>query len=160
FHMLISEKNIIRLWRSHLAFGAPERWSGVRPHPANEGRRPEEAMKHSRRALLRWASGAVAIPALSSIGLGQTYPIRPVRLMVGYAAGGPGDALIRMTGHWLSQRLGQPFVVENRPGAGSNLATEAVVRAPPDGHTLLYVTPANAINTTLYRKLNFDFLRD
>jgi len=79
---------------------------------------------------------------------------------VGYAAGGPGDALIRLTGQWLSERLGQPFLVENRPGAGSNIATEAVVKAPADGHTLLYVTPANAINATLYPKLSFDFIRD
>lgn len=117
-------------------------------------------MKPSRRLVLQWASSAVALSAQSSIGFGQTYPTRPVRLMVGYAAGGPGDALIRRTGQWLSERLGQPFIVENRPGAGSNIATEAVAKAPPDGHTLLYVTPANAINATLYPKLSFDFIRD
>src|SRR5262249_5947564 len=117
-------------------------------------------MRLSRRMLLQLASGAAALPVLSSIGLGQSYPTRPVRLMVGYAAGGPGDALIRVTGQWMSERLGQPFLVENRPGAGSNIATEAVVKAPPDGHTLLYITPANAINATLYPKLNFNFIRD
>jgi tripartite-type tricarboxylate transporter receptor subunit TctC len=117
-------------------------------------------MTPSRRLLLQWALSTAALPALSSAGFGQTYPTRPVRLMVGYAAGGPGDALIRLTGQWLSERLGQPFIVENRPGAGSNLAAEVVVKAPPDGHTLLYITPANAINATLYPKLSFDFIRD
>ena len=117
-------------------------------------------MTPSRRLLLQWAASATALPALPSAGFGQTYPTRPVRLIVGYAAGGPGDALIRLTGQWLSERLGQPFIVENRPGAGSNLAAEAVVKAPPDGHALLYITPANAINATLYPKISFDFIRD
>jgi tripartite-type tricarboxylate transporter receptor subunit TctC len=117
-------------------------------------------MTLSRRQFWQWASGAAALPVLSSRGFAQAYPARPVRLVVGYAAGGPGDALIRLTGQWLSERLGQPFVVENRPGAGSNLGTEAVVKALPDGHTLLHVTPANAINATLYPKLSFDFIRD
>jgi tripartite-type tricarboxylate transporter receptor subunit TctC len=117
-------------------------------------------MTIARRHFLRLAASGALLPGLSSLALAQNYPERTVRLVVGYAAGGPGDALIRLTAQWLSERLGRPFVVENRPGAGSNLGTEAVVKAPPDGHTLLYVTPANAINATLYPKLSFDFIRD
>jgi tripartite-type tricarboxylate transporter receptor subunit TctC len=109
---------------------------------------------------MQWVSCAAALPAVTPFAWSQTYPTRPVRLIVGYAAGGPGDALIRFTGQWLSERLGQPFIVENRPGAGSNIGTEAIVKAPPDGHTLLYVTPANVTNATLYPKLTFDFKRD
>jgi len=90
----------------------------------------------------------------------DTYPSRPVHVIVGFAAGGPNDILARLIGQWLSERLGQPFVVENRPGAGSNIATEAVVRAPADGYTLLLVGSPNAINTTLYEKLEFNFIRD
>jgi tripartite-type tricarboxylate transporter receptor subunit TctC len=113
-----------------------------------------------RREFLKLGAGTAALPLLSRAAPAQSYPTRPVRLLVGYAAGGPGDALVRITGQWLSERLGQPFVIENRPGAGSNIATEAVVRAAPDGYTLLYVSPANAINAALYPKLNFDFIRD
>ena len=108
-------------------------------------------MTIARRHFLRLAASGALLPGLSSLALAQNYPERTVRLVVGYAAGGPGDALIRLTAQWLSERLGRPFVVENRPGAGCNLGTEAVVKAPPDGHTLLYVTPANAINATLIR---------
>ena len=90
----------------------------------------------------------------------QAFPARPVHIVVGYPPGGVGDILARLIGQWLSERLGQQFIVENRPGAASNIATEAVVRAPADGYTLLVVSPANAINATLYDKLNFDFLRD
>jgi len=90
----------------------------------------------------------------------QTYPTRPVRIIVGYAAGGSNDIVARLTGQWLSERLGQPFVIENRPGAGTNIGTEAVVTAAPDGYTLLTVNPANAVNATLYQRLNFVFLRD
>jgi tripartite-type tricarboxylate transporter receptor subunit TctC len=117
-------------------------------------------MKLPRRNFLHLAAGAAALPAVARIARAQTYPSRPVRLLVGFAPGGPGDILARLMGHWLSERLGQPFVVENRTGAATNIATEAVVRAPADGYTLLFVTMANAINATLYDKLNFNFIRD
>ena len=117
-------------------------------------------MKLPRRQFLHLAAGAAALPAVSRFAWAQTYPSRPVRIIVGFAAGGPNDILARLIGQWLSERLGQPFVIENRPGAGSNIATEAVVRAPPDGYTLLLVGPPNAINATLYDKLNFNFIRD
>ena len=123
--------------------------------------RPEEdALKFPRRQFLHLAAGAAALPAVSRFAWAQTYPSRPVRIIVGVAAGGTLDILARVMGQWLSERLGQPFVIENRPGAGSNIATEAVVRAPPDGYTLLLIGPANAINATLYDKLNFNFIRD
>ncbi|MGY4284553.1 tripartite-type tricarboxylate transporter receptor subunit TctC [Bradyrhizobium sp. LM2.7] len=103
---------------------------------------------------------AAALPTLSSVAWAYSYPSRPVHIIVGFAAGGPNDILARLIGQWLSERLGRPFVIENRPGAGSNIATEAVVRAAPDGLTLLLVGTPNAINTTLYEKLEFDFIRD
>ena len=108
----------------------------------------------------RLAAAAVALPAVSRSARAQAYPARPVRLIIGYPPGGSADITARLTGQWLSERLGQPVVIESRPGAGTNLATEAVVRAPADGYTLLLVAPANAINTTLYEKLNFNYLRD
>jgi tripartite-type tricarboxylate transporter receptor subunit TctC len=117
-------------------------------------------MNLPRRRFLSLAAGAAALPAVSCLAQAQTYPTHPVRLITGFPAGGPADVLARLMGQWLSERLGQPFVIENRPGAGGNIGTEAVVRASPDGHTLLLVGAANAINTTLYAKLNFDFLRD
>jgi tripartite-type tricarboxylate transporter receptor subunit TctC len=117
-------------------------------------------MKLPRRNFRHLAAGAAALPAVARIARAQTYPSRPVRLLVGFAPGGPGDVLARLMGQWLSERLGQPFVVENRTGAATNIATEAVVRAPADGYTLLFVTMANAINATLYDKLNFNFIRD
>ena len=113
-----------------------------------------------RRQFLHLAAGAAALPAMSRIAGAQVYPSRPVRLIVGLAAGSSLDILARLMGHWLSERLGQPFVIENRPGAGTNVATEAVVRSAPDGYTLLAVSPANAINATLYEKLNFNFIGD
>ena len=117
-------------------------------------------MKLPRRKFLRLAAGAAALPAASSVAWAQSYPSRPVRLIVGFAAGGTGDITARLIGQWLSERLGQQFVIENRPGAGTNIATEAVVRATPDGYTLLMAGPSGAINATLYDKLNFNFIRD
>ena len=117
-------------------------------------------MRVVRRQFLHLAAGVVALPAVSRIARAQTYPARPVRIIVGFPAGGGGDIFARLTGQWLSERLGQPFIIENRPGAGGNIGTEAVVRAPPDGYILLMIGPPNAINATLYAKLNFDFIRD
>jgi tripartite-type tricarboxylate transporter receptor subunit TctC len=117
-------------------------------------------MKLPRRQFLHLAAGAAALPAVSRIARAQAYPTRPVRIIVPIAAGGTNDIVARLMGQWLSERLGQPFVVENRPGSGTNIGTEAAVRAPPDGYTLLLVGPANAINATLYDKLSFNFLRD
>ena len=117
-------------------------------------------MKLPRRQFLYLAAGAAALTAVSRIAWAQAYPTRPVRIIVGFPAGGPIDILARLIGQWLSERLGQPFVIESRAGAGGNIATEAVVRAPADGYTLLGVTSANTINETLYDKLNFNFIRD
>jgi tripartite-type tricarboxylate transporter receptor subunit TctC len=117
-------------------------------------------MKLGRRKFLRLAAGAAALPVVSHIARAQAYPTRPVRIIVGFPAGGPQDIGARLLGQWLSERLGQSFIIENRPGAGSNIAAEAVVRATPDGYTLLSVGPPNAINATLYEKLNYDFIRD
>ncbi len=117
-------------------------------------------MKLPRRQFLKLSVGAFAVPAVSGIARAQTYPTRPVRVIVGYAAGGASDIAARLIGQRLYVRLGQSFVIENRPGAASNLATETVVHAPPDGHTLLLVSASNAINATLYDKLNYNFIRD
>ena len=113
-----------------------------------------------RRAFLHLAAGAAALPAVSQMARAQTYPTRPLRLIIGYPPGGSADVTARLTGQWLTERLGHAVVVESRPSAATNLATEAVVQAPPDGYTLLLVAPANAINATLFDKLNFDFLHD
>src|SRR5262245_48687312 len=117
-------------------------------------------MKLPRRNFLHLVAGAAALPAVSRIARAQAYPSRPVRIIAGFPAGGPADMVARLIAQWLSERLGQPFVVENRTGAATNIATEAVVRAPADGYTLLFVTAANAINTTLYEKLSFNLSRD
>ena len=117
-------------------------------------------MKLPRRRFLHLAAGAATLPAVSRIAWAQAYPSRPVHIIAPTAPGGAPDILARLIGPWLSERLGQQFVVENRPGSGNNIGTEAVVRAAPDGYTLLMVSSSNAINATLYDKLNFVFLRD
>ena len=113
-----------------------------------------------RRQFLLLAAGAAALPGATRTARAQTYPTRPVRIVVGYAPGGGTDIVARLIGQWLSERLGQQFIVENRAGSGTNIATEAVVRAPPDGYTLLLATTANAVNATLYDRLNFTFMTD
>ena len=117
-------------------------------------------MKLPRRQFLHLAAGTAALPALSRVATAQAYPSRPVRLIVGFPAGGPTDITARVMAQWLSERLGQQVVVDKRAGAGSNIAAEGVVNAPPDGYTLLLVGATNAINATLYEKLNFNFIRD
>src|SRR5262245_16190379 len=117
-------------------------------------------MKLPRRQFLHSAAGAAALPAVSRFAWAQTYPARPVRIIVGVAAGSAPDIFARLIGQWLSERLDKPFVIENRGGAGGNLATELVVNSQPDGYTLLMVTTSSAINATLYDKLKFWFLRD
>jgi tripartite-type tricarboxylate transporter receptor subunit TctC len=117
-------------------------------------------MKLPRRKFLHLAAGAAALPTVSRIARAQAYPSRPVRLIVGFTAGGAFDITARLICQWLSERLGQQFIIENRPGAATNVATEAVLRAPADGYTLLLGGAVNAINATLYEKLNFDFIRD
>src|SRR5262249_39185452 len=113
-----------------------------------------------RRRLLSWAGAYAVLSPIATFAHAESYPTRPIHLVVGFPAGGPNDILARLIGQWLSERLGQPVIVENRPGASGNLATEAVMRAPADGYTLLLVGPANAINASLYNKLQFNFLRD
>jgi len=117
-------------------------------------------MKLPRRQFLYLAGGAAALHTISRIGWTEAYPSRPVRLVTGFAAAGGSDVVARLIGQWLSERLGQSFIIENRPGAGGNIGTESVVRAPPDGYTLLLVTFANVVNASLYKKLNFNFIRD
>ncbi len=117
-------------------------------------------MKLTRRRFLHLAAGAAALPAVSRIARAQAYPSRPVRWVVTVAPAGPADTLARLLGSWLSERLGQPFVIDNRPGAGGNIGTEAVVRAPADGYTLHLTATSDAINATFYDKLNFDLRRD
>jgi tripartite-type tricarboxylate transporter receptor subunit TctC len=117
-------------------------------------------MKFSRRKILQLTAAMTALPALPHMARAETYPSRPVHLIIGYLPGGSADLTARMMGQWLSERLGQQFIVESRPGAGTNIATEAVVRAPPDGYTILLAAPANATNAALFAKLNFDFLQD
>jgi len=113
-----------------------------------------------RRQFLQLATGAAALPAVPRFAWAQPYPTRPVRWIIGFTSGGTTDIVSRLVGQRLSEQLGQPFIIESRPGAGTNIATEAVVRAPADGYTLLFVSASNAINATLYDKLNFNFIRD
>src|SRR5215831_11201607 len=117
-------------------------------------------MKPPRRTFLHLAAGAAALPAVSRVARAQAYPSRPVRMIVGFTPGSAPDIVARLIGQWLSERLGQPFVIDNRPGGGGNIGTEAVVRAAPDGYMLLMVGAFNAINATLYDKLSFNFIRD
>jgi tripartite-type tricarboxylate transporter receptor subunit TctC len=117
-------------------------------------------MKLPRRRFLTLAASAIALPAAARVASAQAFPSRPVRIIVGFAAGGSSDIGARLIGQWLQERLGQPFVVENRPGAATNIATESVVHAAPDGYTLLMIGPSSTINATLYDKLSFVFLRD
>jgi tripartite-type tricarboxylate transporter receptor subunit TctC len=117
-------------------------------------------VKLPRRKFLHLAAGAAALPAVSRIARAQTYPSRPVRMIVGFGAGTAADIVARLMGAWLSERLGQPFIIENRPGAGSNMGAQAVVRAPADGYTLLLVTTTNAVNATLYNNLDFNLSPD
>src|SRR6266404_3515365 len=152
----------------------PPRWRSPRtpirsarrslPRAPSSRRRAERneasTLKLARRRFLHLATAAAALSSVSRMATAQTYPTRPVRLIIGYPPGGSADITARLLGQWLSERLGQPFVIESRPGASTNIATEAVVRAPPDGYTLLLVAPANAINATLYEKLNFNFISD
>ncbi|MFZ2136727.1 MAG: tripartite tricarboxylate transporter substrate-binding protein, partial [Xanthobacteraceae bacterium] len=105
-------------------------------------------------------TGAAALPAFSRIAGAETYPSRPVRIIVGFPPGRAADVTTRLIGQWLSERLGQPFIIENRPGAGTNIGTETVAKSPADGYTLLLVSVANTVNATLYQSLNFDFIRD
>src|ERR1700716_1441534 len=113
----------------------------------------------SRREVLNLAVGVAALPAFSRTARAQNYPTRPVRIIVGFPTGGASDITARMLGQWLSERLGQQFIIENRPGAGTNIGTEAVAKSPPDGYTLLLVSVANTVNATLYERLNFDLIR-
>jgi len=117
-------------------------------------------MVQSRREILQLAASAAAIPLVSCTAWAQVYPSRPVRVVVAAAAGGANDIIMRLIGPWLSERLGQPFIIENRPGGSNNIGTEAVVRAPADGHTLLAISGVNVVSTMLFDKLNFNFLQD
>src|SRR5436305_4465101 len=117
-------------------------------------------MRIARRQFVQFACATALAPESARLAAAQTYPARPLRLIIGYPPGGSADITARLFAQWLSERLGQAMVVESRPGGGTNIATEAVVRAPPDGYTLLLVAPANAINATLYDKLNYNFIRD
>jgi tripartite-type tricarboxylate transporter receptor subunit TctC len=117
-------------------------------------------MKFLRRKFLQFVVGAAALPVISRFARAQTYPSRPVRIILGFPPGGPSDVLARIVGQWLSDRLDQPFIIESRPGASGNIAAEAVIRSAPDGHTLLFVVPGNATSDALFDKLNFNFIRD
>jgi tripartite-type tricarboxylate transporter receptor subunit TctC len=117
-------------------------------------------MERARRTFLRLAAGVAALPTLTLLARAQAYPSRPVRWLVGFTPAGGNDITARLIGQWLTERLGQPFVIENRPGAGTNIAAEVVIHAPPDGYTLFLTNFSNAVNASLYEKLNFNFIRD
>ena len=152
FEMISSDTSLMRLWRRRL--------SSPLANEAARFRWERKVLRLSRRQILHFAPGAAAFAALSGFAQAETYPSRPVRILVGFAAGGPNDILARLVGQWLSERFGMQFIVDNHPGAGSNIATEMVVRAPPDGYNLLLAGSPNAINASLYNKLRFDFIRD
>jgi tripartite-type tricarboxylate transporter receptor subunit TctC len=118
------------------------------------------ALEISRQRFLKLIASAAALPTFARIATGQNYPSRPIRIIVGFPPGGAADVTARLIGQWLSERLGQPFIIENRPGAGTNIGTEAVAKSPADGYTLLLVSVANTVNASLYESLNFDFIRD
>ncbi len=141
------------MWRTH---ASPQLNAGSTPNSNIWGK----AMRFPRRKFLHLAAGAAALPAVSGRAYALDYPSRPVKILVGFPAGGAVDVVARLIGDWLSQRLGGQFFVENRPGAANNIATEAMVRAAPDGYTLLLTNPTNAINATFYAHLNYDFMRD
>jgi tripartite-type tricarboxylate transporter receptor subunit TctC len=145
----------------YIKIGLVSQSSGIsHDHHFDRGAVLETAMQLPRRQFLHLAARAAAIPGLSRIAAAQIYPSRPIRLIVGFPAGGTGDILARLMSQWLSERLRQPCIIENRPGAGTNIAAEVVVKSTADGYTLLLVVPANAINATLYENLNFNFIRD
>src|SRR3954464_10177936 len=129
------------------------------PRAQEQRSQPEKVMRFPRRQFLQLIAGAAAWPWAGRVAWAQAYPVRPVRIIVAFAAGGGVDITARLIGQWLADRLGQSFVVENRAGAGGNIGTEAVVNAAPDGYTLLLATVPNAVNASLYEKLNFDFIR-
>jgi tripartite-type tricarboxylate transporter receptor subunit TctC len=131
-----------------------------RPQLVHRGNERRLVTQHPRRRILKLAAGATALPAMSRLAWAQAYPSRPVRIVVGFAPGGATDILARLIAQWLTERLRQQFIIENRPGAATNIGTEAVVRAAPDGYTLLMFSSTSAINATLYDKLNFNFVRD
>ena len=132
----------------------------LRAHRVSHRQSEAAVMKLVRREFLKFAGVTIATPAISRLARAEAYPTKPVRFIHGYAPGGSADITARLIGQWLSDQLGQPFIVESRPGAGSNIGTEAVVHAAPDGYTILLVAPANAINATLYERLPYDFMQD
>src|SRR6516165_8015363 len=150
------------LW--HVRFGSKADIQGAFGYYCFVGKgaqvRGASPVRFPRRQFLHLAAGAAALPITARIALALDYPVRPVRIIVGFAPAGGTDIIGRLVGQWLSEQLGQQFVIENRPGAASNIGTEMVVNAPPDGYTLLVATFANAVNATLYDKLNFNFIRD
>jgi tripartite-type tricarboxylate transporter receptor subunit TctC len=156
---VIKRKAAIRDKKAAGKAQAPAPWHPP-GHQIGQDREKETTMRLSRRCFLNLAGASIAASATSSTARAQTYPTRPVHIIVGFPAGGGADIIARLTGQWLSERLGQQFLVENRTGASTNIAAEAVVNSPPDGHTLLLATSTNAINATLYEKLNFSFIRD
>src|SRR5581483_443505 len=138
------------------ALSAPPQSGNIRLHLSP----PETAMTISRRRFLRLTAAAATLPALPRFAAAQAYPSKPIHWIVPFPPGGPADILARLFGQWLNERMGQPVIVENRAGAGSNIGTEATVRAAPDGYTLMLVTTANAVNASLYSKLSYNFMRD